>query len=189
MPDGGGVAAIAAALRRRDVRQRQQIGRRADADELPTSVVDGMTVTRRTPNLDNLLASLSRLRGAVFEIRGISQLSKIKLATLKRDGRDFIEVTPAMEQQVVRFMRGALSGGARLSINQLLSTVPRAIKTFISLRLRNGGNDVRSRLRPLSRDYAASKRERYPNSPGIGYASGELSRDFDDNAIVVVVSR
>lgn len=188
MPDGG-LGAITAALRRREVRQRQQIGRRDDADDLPTTVVSGMTVTRKTPNLDNLLTSLSRLRGAVFEVRGISELSKLKLATLKRDGRDFIEVTPAMEQQVVRFMRGALSGGARLSINQLLSTVPRAIKTFISLRLRNGGNDVRSRLRPLSRDYAAYKRQRFPNSPGIGYASGDLARDFDANAVVVVVSR
>ncbi len=188
MPDGG-LPAIAAALRRRDARQRQQIGRRSDADELPTSVVDGMTVTRSTPNLDRLLADLSRLKGAVFEIRGLSKLSEIKLATLKRDGRDFIQVTPAMEQQVVRFMRGALSGGARLSINQLLSTVPRALKTFISLRLRNGGNDAKGRLRPLNPDYAAYKRRRYPNSPGIGYASGDLARDFDANAVVVVVSR
>lgn len=147
-------------------------------------------VKRSTPNLDALvkqLASLANVRRV--EIRGLSNENAIKLAQLQKRHRDFTIANHEMELQVARFLRALFKSTPLATIQQIDDTIAEAVEKMIGLRLRNGGGDVRGGFRPLSPEYEAWKRKHYPSSPGIGYASGELSKNFDANAVAIVVRR
>lgn len=176
-----------ARLRQQAARERQQIGVQRSPDARPAMTTQ---VKRSTPNLDALvkqLASLANVRRV--EIRGLSAESAAKFRALQRHGRDFTTRNHEMELQVARFLRALFKSVPLATIQQIDDAIAEAVEKMIGLRLRNGGGDVRGELRALTPEYEAWKRERYPGSPGIGYASGELSKDFDANAVAIVVRR
>ena len=48
---------------------------------------------------------------------------------------------------------------------------------------------MKGSVTPLTPEYAAWKRTHFPGSPGIGYATGELAREFASRAIAIVLRR
>lgn len=120
-----------------------------------------MTAKLSTPGLDALKAWATGINGR-YELQVIPESSDTadKLKWLKDAGRDFFQVTPSMEQAVVRFLRAdlpaVLTGGGNLRAEQTLAKAADAAKATVVLRFENNGNDVQG-MTALSPRYLAWK--------------------------------
>jgi hypothetical protein len=140
-----------------------------------------------TKQLDSLLEALSSL-DSIEEIQlgGVDTKNLTKLYNLIHTGRDFAETNREMELTVKRFLR-ALFQEKIPTQAQIDEVIEDAVIAVIALRLRTGGGDVKSGFKPLSPEYAKYKRKKYPNSKGIGWATGELAHEWAEYGNVRIV--
>lgn len=144
----------------------------------------------KTDQIDALSEFLADL-GNVEEIQigGLDPKNLAKLDNLISTGRDFTSTQGEMQKTVQRFIKALFVGGKIPTRQQIDDAIEEAIVKVISLRLRTGGGDVKGSFRSLSPDYARWKRKKYPNSKGIGWATGELAHEWAESGNVIVVRR
>lgn len=99
----------------------------------------------------------------------------LKLAVLRRDGRDFEGTTPLLDKEVA----AAFISNLLVLLNGKGSPNPweaaaQALKDRLKRRLANGGDDARGQLRPLRPATIAAKGHRR-----IGYRTGRLLADVN----------
>lgn len=142
------------------------------------------------PKLKDLIQSLASIDTIdSIQLGGIDATNLIKLQSLIDGGRDFTKPTREMELTIARFLGALFAKNPTPSMAQIDSAIEEAIIGIIALRLRTGGGDVKSTFKPLSPEYAAYKRKKYPNSKGIGWATGELAHEWADGGNVRVVRK
>lgn len=137
--------------------------------------------------LDALLKALSDV-GSISEIQvgGIDGKNLAKLDNLINSGRDFTDTGGEMQGTIRRFLK-ALFDEKIPTQKEIDACIEDAVIAVIALRLRTGGGDVKSSFKPLSPEYAKYKRKKYPNSKGIGWATGELAHDWAEYGNVRVI--
>ena len=175
-------------LRQQAARERQVIGAPRSPDARRTEAP--VSVKRDTKQLDALiknLASINTIRA--IEIHGLSAENEMKFQMLLKRGRDFTIANRELELQITRFLKALFAQGVTATVGQIDEAISEAVEKMIALRLRNGGGDVKGSFTPLTPEYAAWKRKHFPGSPGIGYATGELAREFASRAIAIVLRR
>lgn len=148
----------------------------------------GGTVTAQSQinSLDGLLKALSSLSSIKrIQIEGLDALNAIKLARLLKTGRDFTKPSHEMELTITRFLRALFARGIVTQV-QIDAAIEEAVLKTITLRLRTGGGDVRSSMRPLTATYAARKRKEHPSARGIGWATGELHDAVAEASVRIV---
>lgn len=139
-----------------------------------------MTVTLKIDKLKAAIANLEVLARSVDIVPvGLTEESKVKLEHLRLTGRDFFEVTPALQQSALRFGRVAVEqmimSGQRYTVERLLQPLADGAGKAILLRFSGGGNDAS--FVPLDPDYKASK-TRKGQSSDIGVAKGGLKKNM-----------
>jgi hypothetical protein len=139
-----------------------------------------VTVTLRIDQLNAAIANLEALARLVDIVPvGLSEESKTKLEHLRLTGRDFFEVTPALQQSALRFGRAAVEqmimSGQRYTVEQLYQPLADGAGKAILLRFSGGGNDAS--FTPLKASTIKSKSKRgHPSD--IGVDSGDLKKNM-----------
>lgn len=141
--------------------------------------------------LDNLRERLQNLAGSYsLEVRGISAESQSKLASLRVQGRDFLNLNTdhmrrAVFAEVAYQIKSAVNGGASVSsVEQAISADGGAVaKEIVLARFEQQGVDIS--LRPLSPGYKAWKQSR-GFDPRIGIKTGDLLADISSAEFVLV---
>lgn len=142
------------------------------------------------PKLDDLIkaiASVDTIQS--IQIGGIDDKNLLKLQSLIDGGRDFTKTNREMELTIQRFLKALFASNPTPSMREIDAAIEEAVIGVIALRLRTGGGDVKSSFKPLTPQYAAYKRKKYPNSKGIGWATGELAHEWADGGNVRVVRK
>ena len=145
------------------------------ATPMATKRVDPQVLTALIDSLSNL----SNIKE--IQIGGIDGKNLIKLQSLIDGGRDFTSTKGEMQNTIKRFLKALFQ---QAEIDEVIED---AIIAVIALRLRTGGGDVKGSFRPLTQRYLDFKRKKYPNSKGIGWATGELAHDWAEYGNVRVV--
>lgn len=137
-----------------------------------------------------LIDSLSNLDGIQkIEIGGIDGENLVKLQSLISRGRDFTKPSREMELTIARFLKALFAGNPTPTMREIDATIEEAVIGVIALRLKTGGGDVKSSFKPLTANYQAFKRKKYPNAKGIGWATGELAHEWAESGNVRIVRK
>lgn len=136
-----------------------------------------MSVKRSTPALDAAIKAVNEIGGR-YELRvePARDEDASKLAWLAGRGRNFLRVTPALQQSMVRFMRAELAFEPTANARRLLDAAARGAKAQVILRFTAQGNDVQ--LKPLTAAWLARKVAKGLDRR-IGVATGELLNSLD----------
>lgn len=124
-----------------------------------------------------------------IEIGGIDGENLVKLQSLISRGRDFTKTSREMELTIQRFLKALFAGNPSPTMREIDATIEEAVIGVIALRLRTGGGDVKSSFKPLTAQYQAYKRKKYPNAKGIGWATGELAHEWAEYGNVRIVRK
>lgn len=143
-----------------------------------------MTFTRSTPALDAAIKAVSELGGR-YELRvePAREEDASKLAWLANKGRNFLRITPSLQQSMVRFARAELAFEPTMSARRLLDAAAKGAKAQVILRFTAQGNDVQ--LKPLTAQWLARKVAKGLDSR-IGIATGELLQSLDSARWVLI---
>lgn len=143
-----------------------------------------MTFKRSTPALDAAIKAVGELGGR-YELRVEPERDEdaSKLAGLASKGRNFLRVTPALQQSMVRFARAELAFEPTMSARKLLDAAAQGAKAQVILRFTAQGNDVQ--LKPLTAAWLARKVAKGLDRR-IGIATGELLNSLDDSRWVLI---
>ena len=130
--------------------------------------------------LESYISNLEEMSKEVSAVpEGLSQASKDKLEHLRLSGRDFFQVTPALEQAAIRYAKAAIQtalvGGKRLKKEQLWAAMAEGVGKQILLRFENGGNDAS--FIPLASSTLAQKSHKGQPAT-IGVATGKLESEM-----------
>lgn len=151
------------------------------ATPMATKRVDPQVLTALIDSLSNL----SNIKE--IQIGGIDGKNLIKLQSLIDGGRDFTSTKGEMQNTIKRFLKALFQQKKAPTQAEIDEVIEDAIIAVIALRLRTGGGDVKGSFRPLTQRYLDFKRKKYPNSKGIGWATGELAHDWAEYGNVRVV--
>lgn len=143
-----------------------------------------MSWKRSTPALDAAIKAISEIGGR-YELRvePAREQDASKLAWLAGRGRNFLRITPALQQSMVRFARAELEFQPTLNARGLLAAAAQGAKAQIILRFTAQGNDVT--LKPLTAEWLARKMARGLDRR-IGVATGELLQSLDSARWVLI---
>lgn len=143
-----------------------------------------MTFRRSTPSLDAAIKVVGEIGGS-YELRvePARDEDASKLAWLAGRGRNFLRITPALKQSMVRFARAELAFEPTMNTRGLLSAAAQGAKAQVILRFTAQGNDVV--LRPLTAAWLARKIARGLDRR-IGVATGELLNSLDSARWILV---
>jgi len=136
-----------------------------------------MSWKRSTPALDAAIKAISEIGGR-YELRvePAREQDASKLAWLASKGRNFLRITPSLQQSMVRFARAELEFQPTMNARKLLDAAAQGARAQIILRFTAQGNDVQ--LRPLTAQWLARKVARGWDRR-IGIATGELLNSLD----------
>lgn len=139
---------------------------------------------RSTPALDATIKAVNEIGGR-YELRvePARDEDASKLAGLASKGRNFLRVTPALQQSMVRFARAELAFEPTMSARKLLDAAAQGAKAQVILRFTAQGNDVQ--LKPLTAAWLARKVAKGLDRR-IGIATGELLNSLDDSRWVLI---
>jgi hypothetical protein len=139
---------------------------------------------RSTPALDAAIKAVNEIGGR-YELRvePARDEDASKLAWLAGRGRNFLRITPSLQQSMVRFMRAELEFEPTMSARKLLEAGAQGAKTQVILRFTAQGNDVT--LKPLTAQWLARKVARGLDRR-IGIATGELLNSLDSARWVLI---
>ncbi len=139
---------------------------------------------RSTPALDAAIKAVSEIGGR-YELRVEPSRDEdaSKLAWLANKGRNFLRITPALQQSMVRFARAELEFQPTANARRLLDAAAQGGRAQVILRFTAQGNDVV--LRPLTAQWLARKVARGLDRR-IGIATGELLNSLDSARWVLV---
>lgn len=150
------------------------------------------SMAKVSPDDPKVLKELIRVLSDVSSIKeiqlgGLDQKNLIKLHNLIDTGRDFTDTGGEMQGTIRRFLQTLFDEKPNATRAQIDEAIEAAVIRVIALRLRTGGGDVRSGFKPLSQNYLNWKRKKYPNSKGIGWATGELAHEWAEYGNVRIV--
>lgn len=132
---------------------------------------------RSTPALDAAIKAIGELGGR-YELRvePARDADADKLAWLASKGRNFLRITKAMQQSMVRFARAEIEYEPAMNAPRILDASAQGARAQVVLRFTAQGNDVQ--LRPLTAQWLARKAARGWDRR-IGIATGELLNSLD----------
>ncbi len=143
-----------------------------------------MSFKRSTPALDATIKAVNEIGGR-YELRvePARDEDASKLAWLASKGRNFLRITPSLQQSMVRFARAELAFEPTMSARKLLDAAAQGAKAQVILRFTAQGNDVQ--LKPLTAAWLARKVAKGLDRR-IGIATGALLNSLDSARWVLI---
>lgn len=151
---------------------------------------NGVTVS--TPRLDATAKWLNEVAGVTeIELGGLDDASVLKIRYgLEARGRPVLLVTPYMQGRAISAGQRYVGSTRAPTKDGFWREVELEIKGVVTERIANAGGDLASvwASKPLTKRYAAWKRENYPGKP-MGQLTGALLRDLRSTGAFALARR